>query len=104
MKILLTCAGGMSSSLLAQSLTNEAKKNGVDDFSVEATGTENLPLTLQKETYSAVLLAPQVAYRKDFVEKETAAYGIPVIPIEGTMYTPMGAPALLKKILEQVKA
>lgn len=104
MKLLLTCAGGMSSSLLAQNLVNEAKKNGLEDFSVQATGTESLPLALQQDTYQAILLAPQVAYRKDFVEKEAGAYGIPVIPIEGTMYTPMGAPALFKSIMERVQA
>ena len=102
MKLLLTCAGGMSSSLLAQNLENEAKKNGIADFSVQAAGTESLPLALQRDNFAAVLLAPQVAYRKEFVEQEAAGYGIPVIPIEGTMYTPMGAPALFKSVMEQV--
>lgn len=102
MKLLLACGGGMSSSLLAENLVAEAKKNGNDDFSVQATGTESVALNLQQDTWDALLLAPQVSFRKGQMEKEAGAYGIPVIPIEGIMYTPMGAPKLYKAIMAKL--
>lgn len=104
MRILLACGGGMSSSLLAQNLVEEAKKNGNNDLYVQATSTENVPLNLQQETWDALLLAPQVAFRKEHLEGEAAPYGIPVIPIDGLMYTPMGAPALYQEIMKKTGA
>ena len=97
MKILLACGGGMSSSILAENLVSEAKKQGNNDFMMEATGTEEVSLKMQQDNWDALLLAPQVSLQKD-----ADSYGIPLIPIEGILYTPMGIPDLYKLIQEKV--
>ncbi|KAF1304943.1 PTS sugar transporter subunit IIB [Candidatus Enterococcus willemsii] len=103
MKILLACGGGMSSSILAENLVAEAKKQGNEDFMMEATGTEEVALKMQQDTWDALLLAPQVSFRKQHLQKEADAHGIPLIPIEGILYTPMGIPDLYKLIQKEVK-
>lgn len=93
----------MSSSILAENLVTEAKKNGNEDFSMEATGTEEVSLKMQQEDWDALLLAPQVSFRREFLQKEADAHHIPLIPIEGILYTPMGIPDLYKLIQNEVK-
>ncbi|AIM25846.1 PTS diacetylchitobiose transporter subunit IIB [Melissococcus plutonius] len=102
MKVLLACGGGMSSSILAENLIAEAKKNGNNDFIMEATGTEEVGLKMQQEEWDALLLAPQVSFRKAHLQKEADARNIPLIPIEGILYTPMGVPDLYKLIQKEV--
>lgn len=102
MKILLACGGGMSSSILAENLVAEAQKNGNTDFQIEATGTEEVPLKMQQEKWDALLLAPQVSFRKAHLQKEADAQAIPLIPIEGILYTPMGIPDLYALIQKEV--
>ncbi|MDR0921587.1 MAG: PTS diacetylchitobiose transporter subunit IIB [Lactobacillales bacterium] len=102
MKILLACGGGMSSSILAENLVKEAKKNGNDFFEMEATGTEQVSLKMQQDEWDALLLAPQVSFRKAHLQQEADKYNIPLIPIEGILYTPMGIPALYQLIVETV--
>lgn len=102
MKILLACGGGMSSSILAENLVSEAKKQGNNDFVMEATGTEEVSLKMQQDNWDALLLAPQVSFRKEHLQKDADSYGIPLIPIEGILYTPMGIPDLYKLIQEKV--
>lgn len=103
MKVLLACGGGMSSSILAENLVAEAKKKGNQDFYMEATGTEEVNLKMQQEDWDALLLAPQVSFRKAYLQKEADARNIPLIPIEGILYTPMGIPELYKLIQKSVK-
>lgn len=103
MKVLLACGGGMSSSILAENLVAEAKKNGNQDFYMEATGTEEVNLKMQQEDWDALLLAPQVSFRKAHLQKEADNRNIPLIPIEGILYTPMGIPELYKLIQKSVK-
>ncbi|BCA86818.1 hypothetical protein EsVE80_23410 [Enterococcus saigonensis] len=103
MKVLLACGGGMSSSILAENLVAEAKRQGNENFSMEATGTEEVSLKMQQEKWDALLLAPQVSFRKEFLQKEADANDIPLIPIEGILYTPMGIPDLYKLIQDKVQ-
>lgn len=103
MNVLLACGGGMSSSILAENLAAEAKKNGVEDFHIEATGTENVGLKMKQTKWDVLLLAPQVSFRKSFLQKEADQYGIPLVPIEGILYTPMGIPDLFKLVMASKK-
>ncbi|WP_165002980.1 MULTISPECIES: PTS diacetylchitobiose transporter subunit IIB [unclassified Enterococcus] len=102
MKVLLACGGGMSSSILAENLIAEAQKQGDHDFQIEATGTEEVSLKMQQDKWDALLLAPQVSFRKEYLQKEADAYHIPLVPIEGILYTPMGLPDLYRLIQEKV--
>lgn len=102
MNILLACGGGMSSAVLAENLIAEAKRQGNDNFTMGASATEEVALKMQQEKWDALLLAPQVSFRKDHMQKEADAHNIPLILIEGILYTPMGVPELYKLIVEKV--
>lgn len=101
MNILMSCAGGMSSSIVAQGLTDEAKKYG-EEFYVEATHIGKIKEKMKEREWACILLAPQVRYHHAVVEKEIENI-IPVLDIEGLEYTPMGANQLYQKIKKAVK-
>lgn len=64
MKVLLVCAGGMSTSILMKKLEKYAADKGID-FEVKAVG-----LGAYKEVcgqYDCILMGPQVSYQKDSV-------------------------------------
>lgn len=102
MKVLLSCAGGMSSSILADAIKDEAKKEGVEII-IDPIGTESVEERLESTNYDLILLAPQVLYRKDFIEGLAKGKNIPVMPIKGTEYNPLAAPKLFKEIKEYSK-
>lgn len=99
MNILLSCAGGMSSSILADAIKDEAKKENIE-INIDPIGTESVEERLGNTKYDLILLAPQVLYRKDFIEGLAKEKGIQVMPIKGTEYNPLAAPKLLKEIKE----
>lgn len=100
MNILLSCAGGMSSSIVAEAIVDEAKKNGNTDIKIHPTGTESVEEDLLKDSYDLILLAPQVAYRKEYIEELAKQQNLQVLTIPGTQYNPLGAGKLYKKIVE----
>ncbi|HEM4996670.1 TPA: PTS lactose transporter subunit IIBC [Streptococcus suis] len=81
--VLVLCAGGGTSGLLANALTKAAKEYGV-------------PVTATAESYGAhreilpeyqlVILAPQVASNYDDIKQETDALGIKLAKTEGAQY------------------
>ncbi len=87
MKILLACGGGMSSSLLATALQNEAAKHG-QNWTVHETSIDKVPDDLNEEDYQFILLAPQVSFKKKDFEEEAAKKNTEFILIPMTMYTP----------------
>ncbi len=101
MDILMACAGGMSSSIVAQGLAQEAKKHGVDAY-VEATHIGKIKEKMTEKKWVCILLAPQVRYHHAIVEKEIENV-IPVLDIEGLEYTPMGAQQLFNKIQKAIE-
>lgn len=101
MNILMACAGGMSSSIVAQGLAQEAKKHGIDAY-VEATHIGKIKEKMAERDWVCILLAPQVRYHHAVVEKEINNV-IPVLDIEGLEYTPMGVSQLFDKIQKAVE-
>ncbi|GKQ43444.1 PTS sugar transporter subunit IIB [Companilactobacillus sp. RD055328] len=97
MNVLLSCSGGMSSSLIAEAIKDEAEKNGITAV-VDATGTEEVGDDLNNGSYDVVLLAPQAVYRKDAIEAEAKDHGVPFIMIPRDLYNPLGGPKLLELI------
>lgn len=72
MKVLLVCAGGMSTSILMKKLEKHAADKGID-FEIAAVG-----LGAYKDVcsnYECILMGPQVGYQKDSVAE---ASGLPV--------------------------
>lgn len=73
MKVLLVCAGGMSTSILMKKLEKYAAEKGIEDFGIAAVGLSAYKDVVKN--YDCILMGPQVAYQKDNV---TAAVDIPV--------------------------
>lgn len=76
MKVLLVCAGGMSTSILMKKLQKYAAEKGID-FDIAAVG-----LAAYKDVcknYDCILMGPQVGYQKDVIAKESGMK-VDVIP------------------------
>lgn len=72
MRVLLVCAGGMSTSILMKKLEKYAADKGIE-FEIAAVG-----LSAYKDVcanYDCILMGPQVGYQKDTVSQ---ASGMPV--------------------------
>ncbi|HEM4810959.1 TPA: PTS lactose transporter subunit IIBC [Streptococcus suis] len=81
--VLVLCAGGGTSGLLANALTKAAKEYGVP---VTATaGSYGAHREILPE-YQLVILAPQVALNYDDMKQETDALGIKLAKTEGAQY------------------
>ena len=90
-KVMLCCAGGMSTSLLVTKMQEEAKKQGLDweIFAVSATvGQDKIP------EVDCVLLGPQMGYVKGNFEK-IAAGKVPVAVIPMKDYGMMNGKAVV---------
>lgn len=81
MKVLLVCAGGMSTSVLMRKLEKYATDNA-KDFEVAAVGVDAAKDAAAKG-YDCVLLGPQIGYRLDEVKKLT---GLPCAVIAPADY------------------
>lgn len=62
MKVLLVCAGGMSTSILMKKLEKHAAEKGID-FEIAAVGLGAYRDVWRN--YDCILMGPQVSYRKD---------------------------------------
>ncbi|WP_085830168.1 PTS sugar transporter subunit IIB [Collinsella vaginalis] len=77
MKVLLVCAGGMSTSILMKKMEKYAADQGID-FSVSATGINN---AAEASTGAdCILMGPQVSYQKANVERVVGGIPVGVIP------------------------
>ena len=84
-RILLACAGGMSTSLLMNKMKDEAKARGIE-VSVDAIGEKNIENYLGK--FDVLLLGPQVRYvlkNAQDVVKDTAPLDVIDMRDYGTM-------------------
>lgn len=76
MRIILACAAGMSTSLLANNIQREAQERGVD-VTVEAMSTSSLDETLWRSV-DVVLLGPQMRHQLDDLAAKGAQFHVPV--------------------------
>ncbi len=102
MKILLSCSGGMSSSLIAESLQDAGKKRGLD-LSVKATGTEEVADDLNADHYDIVLLAPQAVYRKSAVQAASNDANVKFMMIPRDCYNPIASNKLLNLVEKELQ-
>lgn len=68
MKVLLVCAGGMSTSILMKKMSQYAEQKGFE-LEIIAVGIGEYGGCYQK--YDVILLGPQVSYKLKAVEEET---------------------------------
>lgn len=94
-KILLLCAGGMSTSILMNKMKKYASENGID-LSIKATGLSSVSYVKTAADFDVILMGPQVSYRIDEVKEKT---GKPVAAIPSVDYALGNA----GKIFDQAK-
>lgn len=91
-KVLLICAGGMSTSILMKKMEKYAKQNSFE-LKIEAIGMSEYEDVYKN--YDVILLGPQVSYKKEEIQ---AATQLPVDVISPADY----AIGNVAKIFQQV--
>ncbi|GAB6099951.1 PTS sugar transporter subunit IIB [Halanaerocella petrolearia] len=100
MKILLTCAAGMSTSLMVEKMKVAAKERDLESV-IEAEPIDKFEDIV--EEYDVVLLGPQVRYKKAEFEGIASEYDIPVAVIDSAAYGMVDGDKVLDQALELVK-
>lgn len=97
MKILLVCAGGMSTGILMKKMETYWKEQG-QELTIQAVGLSEYQDAASD--YEIILLGPQVSYRLDEVRENT---GLPCEAIPSYDYAVANCPQIMKlanKLLE----
>lgn len=99
-KVLLICAGGLSSSLLLKHIAAEADSAGVEIrvMSHHASGFQ--PWDFEKNPIDVVLIAPQVRFLKKRFARATKSFGAIVLQIDPTAYGMADGKQIVQQILE----
>ncbi len=95
MRLLLICAGGMSTSMLIRKLEKHAEEIGIENFVCEAHGVTSFE-EMYKD-WDVTLYAPQIANKADYL-KSIAPVGYPIGKIEPADYAIGNAQKIFKQI------
>lgn len=90
MKILLVCAGGMSTSILMKKMEKYWKEAG-EELEIKAVGLSEYEDVYEK--YDIVMVGPQVSYRLKEIKENT---GLPCDKIESYDYAIANCPNIMK--------
>ncbi|WP_234122542.1 PTS sugar transporter subunit IIB [Clostridium hydrogenum] len=90
MKILLVCAGGMSTSILMKKMEAYWKEVG-EELEIKAVGLSEYQDVYQK--YDIVMVGPQVSYRLKEIKENT---GLPCSAIQSFDYAIANCPNIMK--------
>ena len=101
-KILLCCAGGMSTSILASRMTKEAEECSLES-KIWAASVGSLEKQI-KDGVDVVLIGPQVRYMMSEVSKICSEYKIPHGLIPMTDYGSMNGKKVLNFALELIES
>lgn len=82
-RILVLCAGGGTSGLLANALSKAADQKGIS--LITAAGSYGAHMDMLKD-YDLVVLAPQVANYYDILKKDTEKLGVQCVACQGKQY------------------
>lgn len=93
MKILLICAGGMSTSILMKKLQKYSDQNGMGLEEIVARGMGDYDDIYRD--YDVILLGPQISYKKADIQKDT---GKPVDSIAPYDYAIGNAQNIFKQV------
>lgn len=96
-KVLMVCSGGMSSSLVVNTIKKEAEKENIQ-INIKSVGTGEF-IDEVKEDWDLVLVAPQVRHRLPVFEEQAKEEGIPIELIPPQSYSPLGG----RKLIVQIK-
>ncbi len=95
MRVLLCCAGGLSSSILMKKMQTWAASHG-EELDIVAVGTGEAQERWQ-EGWDCVLVAPQASYRMDDMKKEIQ---IPMAAVPSLDYAIGNAENVMKRAHE----
>jgi len=102
-RVLMFCAMGASSSLLAANTEKAAKAKGVDIEITLLSAAEAAVYDFGAKPVDFVLIAPQVRFKKRSITQAAAPLGIPVEDIESITYGMMDGEKLFEQIQRAVK-
>jgi len=104
-KLLLMCAMGLSTGILAkkiQGIAETSKMIDHDYFEIHVTSIDEYKEYL-KQPISLVLVGPQVAFKYEEIKKTLEKKGIPTLLIDEKDYGMMDASTILKKALIEIR-
>lgn len=106
MKIVLCCAGGLSTTMLMNSMKDAVKKSpklNEADFDFTAIPVDLLDSEVGDA--DAVVLGPQISHKVDVVKRGLGARvdDVPVVVVEKGIYGQMDGATVLKKVLVERK-
>lgn len=90
MKILLVCAGGMSTSILMKKMEKYWEQEG-EDLEIRAVGLSEYEEACQN--FDVIMMGPQVSYRLKEIKEVT---GLPSAAIESYDYAVANCPSIMK--------
>lgn len=99
MKVLIVCAGGMSSAILLKAIRLESEKQGIK-LELKAIGAHELENELLHSDLA--LVAPQIRHRYASLLEIGKRLNKPVHLIPATGYTPAGANRVLEIIKKEL--
>lgn len=102
-KALIICAGGMSSSVIAQKATDQLQDNG-EDIKVEATSASESSAIIEKDEYDLYMVSPQTKMHFNNINKVAEKHNKPVVNIPPQAYVPipMGTEKMVDLILTNI--
>ena len=102
-RVLMFCAAGMSSSLLAMKTMEAARRQGVELEMTLLSAAEAAIYNFKERPVDLVLIAPQVRLMRRAIIKAVKPYGIPVEDIEAVTYGMVDGEKLFEQIARAVK-
>jgi PTS system cellobiose-specific IIB component len=102
-RVLMFCAMGASSSLLAAKTEEAAKAKGIEIEITLLSAAEAAIYDLRAKPVDVVLIAPQVRFKKRSIAQVAAPLGIPVEDIESITYGMMDGEKLCEQIERALK-
>jgi len=98
--IVLLCQHGASTGMVAEKITEAAKKKGVD-VAVNAYSMDKIAEVIGSA--HIILLGPQVRYKLNAFQKEYGDKGVPIIAVEPTDYGTLNGENILNSMLEHLE-
>lgn len=95
-KILLSCAGGFSTSLLVNKMKDVARQEG-KEYKIKAIAADLIQEEIKKERSDCILLGPQIGYMLNSLKPITRKNKIPIAIIPMQDYGMMNGVAVLKR-------
>lgn len=100
MKIVLCCAGALSTTMLMDSMKAIVKKSAKlneDDFSFVAIPVDILQSEV--EDCDVLVIGPQIVHKLDFIKPIIEPYHIPYVIVDQEVYGKMDGATVMKQVL-----